>query len=80
MPLDVSNLPPLPLINDPKLAKQAVTHRSTFTDALEHDPLLMHQQIQHHSYEPLALSGDKYMADCADKLWNVVFQKCLLRK
>jgi len=64
LPLNVSNLPALPLILDPDLRKQAVTHQTVFTSTLSRDPLLMREKIDKFSYEPLEVLGDRYLATC----------------
>lgn len=68
LPLEVDDLPPLPIINNRKLKEKVVTHRSKFSQPKGTvDPHKLQQEIQEGSYEVPEFMGDKHMAGCASR-------------
>lgn len=61
LPIDISNLPKLPEIQDPQLARQALTLPNYYKHGAGARPDLTLDEIQLRSYEPLELLGDKQL-------------------
>jgi len=61
LPIDISNLPPLPNIRCSTLARQALTLPNYFHQGPGARPDLTSGEIMMRSYEPLELIGDKQL-------------------